>query len=76
MKKEIIDLMEENNFYNRITMEKMCHIGLALIALRVAERVEGKKAKLPFKLAMVLLLIDDVQLLVHAIEKWKEYDID
>ncbi len=72
MKKEIIDLMEENNFYNRMTMQKMCHIGLALITLRISERVEGRKAKLPFQLSMILLLLDDVQLILHSIEKWKE----
>jgi len=72
MKKEIIDLMEENNFYNRMTMQKMCHIGLALIALLISERVEGRKAKLPFQLSMILLLLDDVQLILHSIEKRKE----
>lgn len=76
-KLEIMELLEENNFYSKMAMQKAGHVGLLVMALYIimkenAKGKEDKLSKIILTLTMILLLLDDVENIVHIGKKLAE----
>ena len=74
---EIMELLEENNFYSKMAMQKAGHVGLLVMALYIimkenANGKEDKLSKIILTLTMILLLLDDVENIVHIGKKLAE----
>ena len=74
MKRELMELMEENNFYNRMTLRRVGHIGILLMAMHVAGKAENKYLQFPLLAAMLLFVADDIEIIIHSLKKMKEND--
>ena len=76
-KLEIMELLEENNFYSKMAMQKAGHVGLLVMAVYIimkanAKGKEDKLSKIILTLTMILLLLDDVENIVHIGKKLAE----
>lgn len=76
-KTEIMELLEENNFYSKMAMQKAGHVGLLVMAVYIimkenAKGKEDKLSKIILTLTMVLLLLDDIENIVHIGKKLAE----
>lgn len=76
-KLEIMELLEENNFYSKMAMQKAGHVGLLVMAVYIimkenANGKEDKLSKIILTLTMILLLLDDVENIVHIGKKLAE----
>ncbi|MDD3137818.1 MAG: hypothetical protein PHX08_02455 [Lachnospiraceae bacterium] len=74
---EIMELLEENNFYSKMAMQKAGHVGLLVMAVYIimkenAKGKEDKLSKIILTLTMILLLLDDVENIVHIGKKLAE----
>ena len=74
---EIMELLEENNFYGKMTMQKAGHVGLLVMAVYIimkeaAKGKEDKLSKVILTITMALLLLDDIENIVHIGKKMIE----
>lgn len=77
-KTEIMELLEENNFYGKMAMQKAGHVGLLVMAVYIimkenAKGKEDKLSKIILTITMVLLILDDVENIVHIGKKLTEH---
>ena len=77
-KTEIMELLEENNFYSKMAMQKAGHVGLLVMAVYIimkenAKEKEDKLSKIILTITMVLLILDDVENIVHIGKKLTEH---
>lgn len=74
MKREKMEFMNESSFCNQMTLRKAGHIGVLLMAMHVAGNVKNKWSKILLLVSMGMLLLDDVEIIIHYIKKPKEVD--
>ena len=77
-KQEVKELLEQNNFYSRMAMQKAGHVGLVVMAayIMLKEQMGGeeeKYSKLLLGLSMGLMTLDDVKILIYEIKERCNY---